>query len=120
MTAPLQVSCAFPPSPNVVAHAQLAESLGYERVWLYDSPALYPDVWVSLALVAEHTTRIGIGPGVLVPNLRHPVTQAAAIATVDALAPGRLAVAIGTGFTARMTMDSVHSRGRRRVRTSRR
>ena len=104
MTASLQVSCAFPPSPDVVAHAQLAESLGYERVWLYDSPALYPDVWVSLALVAEHTSRIGIGPGVLVPNLRHPVTQAAAIATVDALAPGRLAVAIGTGFTARMTM----------------
>jgi Coenzyme F420-dependent N5,N10-methylene tetrahydromethanopterin reductase and related flavin-dependent oxidoreductases len=73
-------------------------------VWLYDSPALYGDVWVHLALVAEHTTRIGIGPGVLVPNLRHPVTQASAIATVAALAPGRLAVAIGTGFTARMTM----------------
>ena len=100
----MQISCAFPPGPDVVAHAQLAESLGYERVWLYDSPALYGDVWVHLARVAEHTTRIGIGPGVLVPNLRHPVTQASAIATVDALAPGRLAVAIGTGFTARMTM----------------
>ena len=104
MSAPLQISCAFPPGPDVVAHAQLAESLGYERVWLYDSPALYGDVWVHLARIAEHTTRIGIGPGVLVPNLRHPVTQASAIATVDALAPGRLAVAIGTGFTARMTM----------------
>lgn len=104
MSAPLQISCAFPPGPDVVAHAQLAESLGYERVWLYDSPALYGDVWVHLARVAEHTTRIGIGPGVLVPNLRHPVTQASAIATVAALAPGRLAVAIGTGFTARMTM----------------
>ena len=100
----MQISCAFPPGPDVVAHAQLAESLGYERVWLYDSPALYGDVWVHLARIAEHTTRIGIGPGVLVPNLRHPVTQASAIATVDALAPGRLAVAIGTGFTARMTM----------------
>lgn len=104
MSAPLQISCAFPPGPDVVAHAQLAESLGYERVWLYDSPALYGDVWVHLARVAERTTRIGIGPGVLVPNLRHPVTQASAIATVAALAPGRLAVAIGTGFTARMTM----------------
>ena len=99
----LQISCAFPPGPDVVAHAQLAESLGYERVWLYDSPALYGDVWVHLAQIAEHTSRIGIGPGVLVPNLRHPVTQASAIATVSALAPGRLAVAIGTGFTARMT-----------------
>ncbi len=100
----MQISCSFPPGPDVVAHAQLAESLGYERVWLYDSPALYGDVWVHLARIAEHTESIGLGPAVLVPNLRHPVTQAAAIATVDALAPGRLAVAIGTGFTARMTM----------------
>lgn len=104
MSSAIQVSCAFPPGPDVVAHAQLAESLGYERVWLYDSPALYGDVWVHLARIAERTSRIGIGPGVLVPNLRHPVTQASAIATVAALAPGRLAVAIGTGFTARMTM----------------
>ena len=104
MSSAIQVSCAFPPGPDVVAHAQLAESLGYERVWLYDSPALYGDVWVHLARIAEQTSRIGIGPGVLVPNLRHPVTQASAIATVAALAPGRLAVAIGTGFTARMTM----------------
>ncbi len=104
MSGSIQISCAFPPGPDVVAHAQLAESLGYERVWLYDSPALYGDVWVHLARIAEQTSRIGIGPGVLVPNLRHPVTQASAIATVSALAPGRLAVAIGTGFTARMTM----------------
>ncbi len=100
----MQISCAFPPGPEVVAHAQLAESLGYERVWLYDSPLLYGDVWVHLARIAQHTTRIGLGPAVLVPNLRHPVTQASAIATVAALAPGRLAVAIGTGFTARMAL----------------
>lgn len=100
----MQISCAFPPGPDVVAHAQLAESLGYERVWLYDSPVLYGDVWVHLARVATATSRIGLGPAVLVPNLRHPVTQAAAIATVAELAPGRLAVAIGTGFTARMAM----------------
>ncbi|MGZ4676714.1 MAG: LLM class flavin-dependent oxidoreductase [Acidimicrobiia bacterium] len=100
----MQISCAFPPGPEVVAHARLAESLGYERVWLYDSPVLYGDVWVHLARIAEATSRIGLGPAVLVPNLRHPVTQAAAIATVAALAPGRLVVAIGTGFTARMAM----------------
>lgn len=104
MTAPLTVSCAFPPGPEVVAHAQLAERIGYERVWLYDSPVLYDDVWVHLARIAEATDRIGLGPAVLVPNLRHPVAQAAAIRTVAQLAPGRLVVAIGTGFTARMAM----------------
>ena len=34
-------------------HARRAEALGYRRVWLYDSPALYPDVWVELARVAD-------------------------------------------------------------------
>ena len=50
------------------------------------------------------TERIGLGPAVLVPNLRHPLAQASAIATLEQLAPGRAVVAIGTGFTGRMAM----------------
>ena len=100
----MQISCAFPPSPGVVEHIRYAESLGYERAWLYDSPTLYNDVWMVLALAAAQTERIGLGPAVLVPNLRHPLTQASAIATLEQLAPGRAAVAIGTGFTGRMAM----------------
>lgn len=100
----IEVSAAFPPGPQVVEHARVAEQLGYERVWLYDSPALYPDVWIALAQVAEATERVGLGPAVLVPGLRHPLTQASAIATVAGLAPGRLVVAIGTGFTGRMAL----------------
>ena len=71
------------------------------RAWLYDSPAITSDVWVALALAAERTSTIGLGPGVLVPSLRHPMTNAAAIATLAALAPGRVAVALGSGFTGR-------------------
>lgn len=100
----IEISCGIPPGPDCVAHARLAEELGYERVWLYDSPALYPDVWVSLARIAEATERIGFGPAVLVPSLRHVLVTANAIATVDGLAPGRLEVAIGTGFTARLAL----------------
>ena len=85
-------------------HVRVAESLGYERAWLYDSPALYPDVWVALALAAERTSTIGLGPAVLVPSLRHPMTNAAAIATLEALAPGRVAVALGAGFTGRYVL----------------
>ena len=72
--------------------------------WLYDSPSLYSDVWMVLGFAAAQTERIGLGPAVLVPNLRHPLTQASAIATLEQLAPGRAAVAIGTGFTGRMAM----------------
>jgi 5,10-methylenetetrahydromethanopterin reductase len=100
----VQVSCAFPPGPHVVDHIVEAEELGYERAWLFDSPALYGDIWMIAALAAQRTSRIGLGPAVLVPNLRHPLTQASAIATLEQLAPGRVVAAIGTGFTGRMAM----------------
>ena len=96
----LKLSCAFATSMETPEHVRIAESLGYERAWLYDSPSLYPDVWVTLAL-AGRTSTIGLGPGVLVPSLRHPMTNAAAIATLGRSAPGRVAVAVGAGFTGR-------------------
>ncbi|HEX9497818.1 MAG TPA: LLM class flavin-dependent oxidoreductase [Mycobacterium sp.] len=100
----MRLSCALVTnveSPEVIVEA---ERLGYNRAWLYDSPALTSDVWVALALAAERTSTIGLGPGVLVPNLRHPMTNAAAIATLAAMAPGRVAIAVGSGFTARYTL----------------
>jgi 5,10-methylenetetrahydromethanopterin reductase len=100
----VDISCAFPPNPAAVDHVVEAERLGYARAWLYDSPALYGDIWMIAALCAARTSRIGLGPGVLVPSLRHPLAQAAAIATLEQLAPGRVAAAIGTGFTGRMAM----------------
>jgi 5,10-methylenetetrahydromethanopterin reductase len=100
----MKLSCALVTnvdSPELIVEA---ERLGYQRAWLYDSPAITSDVWVALALAAERTSTIGLGPGVLVPSLRHPMTNAAAIATLAAIAPGRVAVAVGSGFTARYTL----------------
>jgi len=100
----LEISCAFATSLDTPAHIQLAEELGYHTAWCYDSPALYPDVWVTLALAAQRTSRIRLGPGVLVPSLRHVMTNAAAVATLEALAPGRIVVGIGAGATGRLAM----------------
>jgi 5,10-methylenetetrahydromethanopterin reductase len=100
----MDISCAFATSLDTPQHIVLAERLGYRRAWCYDSPALYPDVWAILALAAEHSSRIGLGPGVLIPNLRHPMTNAAAIAMLAAMAPGRVSVAVGSGFTGRLTL----------------
>jgi 5,10-methylenetetrahydromethanopterin reductase len=102
--APVDVSCAFPPGPNAPALARLAEALGYRRAWLYDSAALYGDVFVGLAQLADATERIGLGIAVLVPSFRHVLATASGIATIEQLAPGRLAVAIGTGFTGRYAL----------------
>lgn len=54
----LRFSCVLPPSGDVPALAKLAEELGYDGFFLYDSPALYGDVWMSLARAAEVTSRI--------------------------------------------------------------
>lgn len=100
----MDISCAFPPVPNTPNHIALAESLGYRRAWVYDTPALQLDVWSTLALAAERTNRIELGPGVLIPSLRHVLVTASAVATLVSLAPGRVNVGIGSGFTGRLAM----------------
>src|SRR5882762_598703 len=94
----MQISSQFATSLDSPEHIAVSERLGYDRAWLQDTPAHSPDVWMMLALAAERTTRIGLGPGVLVPSLRHPMVNASATAALEALAPGRVAVAFGTGF----------------------
>ena len=100
----MEVSCAFPTALDSPDNIAFAERLGFARAWVYDTPQQSPDVWMILALAAERTDRIGLGPGVLIPSLRHPMVNAAATATLAALAPGRVAVAFGTGFTGRRAM----------------
>lgn len=98
------ISCALPPVPATPDHIALAEDLGYANAWCYDTPALQADVWMTLARAADRTSRIGLGPAVLIPTLRHVMTNAAAIATLVELAPGRTSVGIGTGFTGRLAL----------------
>lgn len=100
----MDVSCAFPPVPSTPDHVALAERLGYRRAWVYDTPALQLDVWMTLARAAERTRRIELGPGVLIPSLRHVLVTAAAVATLVDLAPGRVNVGVGSGFTGRLAM----------------
>ena len=102
----MKVSSQFATSLDSPQHIAISENLGYDRAWLHDTPQQSPDVWMMLALAAERTDRIGLGPGVLVPALRHPMVNAAATAALYALAPGRVAVAFGTGFSAARAMGA--------------
>ncbi|HET6583933.1 MAG TPA: LLM class flavin-dependent oxidoreductase, partial [Nannocystaceae bacterium] len=88
----MKISCGFPPSVEHLPHVELAEELGYDAVWFYDSPALYEDVWMLLALAADRTERVTLGTAVLVPDLRHVLVTASAIATLEHLAPGRVEI----------------------------
>jgi 5,10-methylenetetrahydromethanopterin reductase len=84
----------------------MGEMLGYDRAWLFDTPQQSPDVWMMLAPAATRTERIGLGPGVLVPTLRHPMVNASGAAALCAMATGRVAVAFGTGFAGARAMGA--------------
>ncbi|PRZ42588.1 5,10-methylenetetrahydromethanopterin reductase [Antricoccus suffuscus] len=101
----LTMSCAFNTSMDSPEHARIAEELGYTRAWFYDSPAICADVWMQLARAADRTNRIGLGTGVLIPALRHPMITATAIANlVEVAGKDRVSIGVGTGFTGRLTL----------------
>jgi 5,10-methylenetetrahydromethanopterin reductase len=87
------------PPQGVAAEARDAERLGYDRIGIWDSPALFREPWVTLAPIAQSTNRLSIGTWVTNPVTRHPLVTASAAATLDDLAPGRVYIGIGAGGT---------------------
>ena len=89
------------PGPAIELGAEMrrAEALGYSRVGVWDSPALFREPWVTLASVARDTTTMRVGTWVTNPISRHPVVTAASLATLADLAPGRAYLGIGSGGT---------------------
>jgi len=94
----------FATSLQTPEHIALAERLGYRYAFTYDSPTLYADPWMALARAAERTTRIGLGVAVITPRLRHVTASACALATLANLAPGRVTVVVGAGFTSQLML----------------
>lgn len=81
-----------------------AEALGFSHAWLADSQMIWSDCYATLALAAERTSTICIGTGVSVSGTRPAPVTAASIATINALAPGRTFLGVGTGNTAMRIM----------------
>jgi 5,10-methylenetetrahydromethanopterin reductase len=81
-----------------------AEELGFTRAWFYDTQMLNADVFVAMGAAAVQTSRIRLATGVLIPSNRIAPVAASALASLNALAPGRIDFGISTGFTARRTM----------------
>jgi hypothetical protein len=74
------------------------EALGYSSVWVADSQMLFSDCYAVLALAARQTSRLRIGPGTAICGTRIAPVQAAAMATINALAPGRVFLGIDAGI----------------------
>ena len=87
-----------------IDEAVLAEQLGYSHVWVADSQMIWSDCYAVMALIADRTSRIRIGTGVAVAGTRPAAVTAAAHATINRIAPGRVFCGVGTGNTAMRIM----------------
>lgn len=89
-------------TPDLVARA---DELGFDSAWFIDSPMMFGDVYVSMGLAAARTSNITLATGVTNPVLRLAPLTASALASLNALAPGRIVMGIGTGYTATGALD---------------
>lgn len=77
-----------------------AEQSGFDTVWLPDSPFQYglPDPLLVISALAGRTQRVTLATGVLLAALRQPALLAQQLASLDAIASGRLRAGFGLGF----------------------
>jgi len=104
MAAPMHWDIFLAPAAESWKVVKRAEELGYSRAWFYDTQLLNAELFVAMTAAAMQTSRIRLGTGVLIPSNRIAPVTASALASLNALAPGRVDFGISTGFTARRTM----------------
>jgi probable F420-dependent oxidoreductase len=90
-----------PPYRRFIDLIVLAEELGFEYGWTYDSHVLWQESTPTLALAAAATERIRLGHMVTNPGTREPTVLASAYATLHDISDGRMVMGIGRGDSAR-------------------
>src|SRR5439155_252033 len=91
---------AFGHGTPVIEVAQAAERAGLDHAWVPDHLVFHRPVLeatTALAVVAGATDRIRLGSAILNPTLRPVTWLAKHLATLEALAPGRLLLGVGLG-----------------------
>jgi len=87
---------------EALEHTQLAEELGFSRVWFaehhFSNYSLCPSPMILCTQAAAITKRIRVGSAVLILPLHEPARVIAEIALVDSLSGGRLDVGVGSGY----------------------
>jgi probable F420-dependent oxidoreductase len=90
----------MPDATTLFEYIDKAEAWGIDSVWLSDhliGPRQEVAVMPMMAAIAARTQRLKFGPSVMMLPLRHPITVAKEIATLDFLAQGRVIMAVGLG-----------------------
>lgn len=98
------------PVQALAANAALAEQFGFESAWIIDSQLLCREVMISLAACLLRTAKLRVATGVTQPSTRHVSVVASAAATLQEMAPGRVMLGFGTGFSSLKTIGKPAAR----------
>ncbi|MFO7167389.1 MAG: LLM class flavin-dependent oxidoreductase [Chloroflexota bacterium] len=91
---------------DVVAWARSARERGLHTVWLHDS-YFERDAVTYASAIASQVPDIRVGLGALNPFTRHPVLVAMTVSALDEMAPGRIALGLGTGLPLRLAQMGI-------------
>lgn len=94
----------LPTKANSWEVVKRGEELGFTHGWFYDTHMLNAEVFAAMGAAAMMTKKIKLCAGVLIPGNRIAPVAASGLATLNALAPGRVVFGSSTGYTARRTM----------------
>jgi alkanesulfonate monooxygenase SsuD/methylene tetrahydromethanopterin reductase-like flavin-dependent oxidoreductase (luciferase family) len=94
------VTAGRPAAVPLIELGERAETLGFDAIWVGDSPLARArhDALLMLAALAARTERAVLGTAVLLGALRPALLLAQAAVTLDLLCEGRLALGLGAGF----------------------
>ncbi len=99
------------------------EAAGFSGVGVHDHQHSGRDVFLTLALAAQRTSRLALYPATTNPVTRHPMVLASLAHTLEEIAPERVRLTVGPGYLAvgnigrpRATVDAM----RRAILTIRR
>jgi alkanesulfonate monooxygenase SsuD/methylene tetrahydromethanopterin reductase-like flavin-dependent oxidoreductase (luciferase family) len=81
---------------------ELAEELGYDKIWiaehLFSTYGVVTSTQVYAAAIAQRTRRVRIGTAVVVVPFNHPLRTASDFALIDILSHGRLDFGVGRAY----------------------
>jgi len=89
---------------RIVALTRQAEDSGFEYGWIFDSHVLWKEPYPLLALMANATRKMKLGPCVTNPAVRDLTVTASLFATLNLISGGRMQLGIGRGDSSRRVL----------------
>ena len=99
----MKVDIRVPVGLPVVETAEFiasCEAAGFSGVGVHDHQHSGRDVYLTLALAAQRTSKLTLYPATTNPVTRHPGVLASLAHTLEEIAPGRVRLTVGPGYLA--------------------